>query len=104
MKKLGFIVMMLIAAQASADWQSGYTKRDGTYVQGHQRSTPDEYRYNNYGSQSNGGRQRDEYSNYGGATNRSNSTWGSRDNDRDGVPNAWDSKPNSRKNCSGYFC
>jgi hypothetical protein len=100
-----FLAAALFATCASADWQNGYTKKDGSYVQGHQKSEPDQYRFNNYGSQSNGGHQRDEFSSGGGATNRSNSSWGSRDNDRDGIPNAYDSHPNSKKNCSfGYSC
>lgn len=28
---------------------SGYYRKDGTYVRGHYRSTPDKYKWNNYG-------------------------------------------------------
>lgn len=45
---------------ASADeWVSGYTKKNGTYVEGYYRNSPDSYKYNNRGSQTNGGSQRD---------------------------------------------
>jgi len=75
---------------------SGYTKKDGTYVQGHYKSDPDQYRYNNQKSQSYGGKQRDEFSSGTGATNKSNSTYRSRDNDSDGVYNPYDSKPDTK--------
>ena len=42
-----------------------------------------------------GGSQRDEYSSGGGATNRSNSSYGWRDNDNDGYGNAYDRRPES---------
>lgn len=63
MKLLIATVLMLSSAAALADYQQGYYRKDGTYVQGHMKSEPDQYRYNNYGSQSNGGSQRDEFSN-----------------------------------------
>lgn len=83
-----------MSGMALADqYVRGYTKSNGTYVQGYTRSSGDAYRYNNYGSQSNGGSQRDEYSSGNGATNRSNSSWGSYDNDNDGTLNSFDSDP-----------
>ena len=35
-------------AQADADYVRGYTRRDGTYVAPHQRTSPDRSPYNNY--------------------------------------------------------
>lgn len=91
--------LFLVGGEASADkWVNGYTKKDGSYVQGHYKSSPDSYRYNNNGSQSNGGGQRDEYSSGTGATNKSNSSWGYRDNDSDGYGNPYDRRPDSKKN------
>lgn len=81
---------------ANAEWVNGYTKKDGTYVSGHSRSSPDDNRYNNYGSQSNGGSQRDEFSNGFGATNKGNSSYNWRDNDNDGYLNSYDRNPNRR--------
>jgi hypothetical protein len=78
--------------------------KDGTYVQGHYKSSPDQYRYNNRSSQSNGGSQRDEYSSGLGATNKNNSLYGYRDNDNDGLSNSYDRYPESKKNCTGYYC
>ena len=103
MKRLALIgcsvAMVIGASTASADqWVNGYTKKDGTYVQGYYRSSPDSYRYNNRGSQSRGGSQRDEYSSGLGATNKSNSSWGWRDNDNDGLSNSYDRRPESKSN------
>ena len=93
MKLIAFIYLLLLALNTSAETHvKGYTRSDGTYVQPHTRSNPDSYRYNNRSSQSNGGNQRDEYS---GATNKSNSSYGSYDNDNDGVGNSNDSQPES---------
>lgn len=98
MKKIIFISALLISTSAMSDtYVQGYTRSDGTYVQGHMRSSPDSSRSNNYGSQSNGGYQRDEYSSGSGATNKSNPIYGWRDNDSDGVSNAYDRKPDSKR-------
>ena len=92
------IALVALSSTALADqYVRGYYKKDGTYVQGHTKSSPDEYRYNNKGSQSYGGSQRDEYSSGTGATNKRNSSYGWRDNDSDGVSNPYDRKPDSRK-------
>ncbi|ATI04049.1 MULTISPECIES: hypothetical protein [Cycloclasticus] len=80
----------------------GYTKSNGTYVQGYYRSSPDAVRSNNINSQSNGGSQRDEYSSGLGATNKKNSSYNYRDNDNDGISNRYDKTPNAK--CSGYYC
>lgn len=103
MKKL--IVGSMLALTtfvASADWVDGYTRKDGTYVQGHYRASPNAYRYDNPSSRSMGGTRRDEFSNPG-AANRSNSAWGMYDNDRDGLSNSFDPNPNSKCNY-GYGC
>lgn len=89
-------IMSLGTGAAFADSVHGYARKDGTYVQGYNRSAPDEIRSNNYGSQSNGGRQRDEYSAGTGATNTRNGSYGSRDNDRDGVYNTRDRYPETK--------
>lgn len=91
-------ILLLVSASASADtYVQGHTRSDGTYVQGYTRSSPDSSSNNNYGSQSNGGSQRDEYSSGTGATNKSNSTYGWRDNDKDGAMNPYDRKPDSKR-------
>ncbi len=55
--------LALLSSAAEARYQKGYIKKNGTYVEGHIKSNPDGKRYNNYGSQTNGGRQHDEFSN-----------------------------------------
>lgn len=93
-----FLALATLSGAVLADkYVNGYTRKDGTYVQGHTKSSPDEYRYNNKNSQTYGGSQRDEYSSGTGATNRSNSSYGWRDNDRDGVSNPYDRKPESKR-------
>lgn len=99
MKKL-VLTLTLFTLSGSIFAQSyinGYTRKDGTYVQGHMKSRPDENRYNNLGSQSYGGRQRDEYSSGTGATNRTNPSYGWRDNDSDSVINPYDRRPDSKR-------
>lgn len=97
-----FIVVILASSSVFADkYVNGYYRKDGTYVQGHTKSSPDQYRYNNRSSQSMGGTQRDEYSSPG-ATNRRNSGYGRYDNDNDGINNSLDRRPNSKRNCNSY--
>lgn len=76
MKRLSvFLAAAVMSGAVFADtYVQGYTKKDGTYVPGHYRSSPDQNRYNNRSSQSFGGTQRDEFSSGGGATNKSNSS------------------------------
>lgn len=66
-----FFALLAIAATASAQqYVPGYTRNDGTYVQGAYRSAPDQIRSNNLNSQTTGvnpytgvaGHQRDENS------------------------------------------
>ncbi len=60
----------LLPIVAQAGYVQGYFRADGTYVQGYYRSDANEYRYDNYNSQTrqtnpytgNRGYQRDEYS------------------------------------------
>ena len=95
MKHLLALILLTLSTYALADKHvNGYVRKDGTVVQGYTRSSPDQYRYNNNSSQSNGGNKRDEYSTYG-ATNKSNSSYGNYDNDNDGVANPYDKKPES---------
>ena len=97
MKLILALLLVLISSSTLADtYVKGYTRKDGNYVEGHTRSSPDQYRYNNRNSESNGGSRRDEYSNYG-ATNKSNSSYGSFDNDKDGISNPYDSNPESAR-------
>lgn len=94
-------VFSLVAVTGFALAQShavrGYTRANGTYVAPHYSSNPNATRYDNRNSQTNGGSKRDEYSNPA-ATNRSNPSWGSADNDHDGTTNASDSTPNDTDN------
>ena len=92
-----FLTFSFSSAAVANDFVNGYTRKDGTYVEGYYRSAPDEFRYNNRGSQSNGGSQRDEYSNGGGATNKTNQNYNQYDNDRDGISNGYDRNPDSKK-------
>ncbi len=92
-----FFVSLIAAPALSDTYVKGHTRSDGTYVQGHTRSSPDSYRSNNRGSESRGGTQRDEYSS-DSATNKSNPSYGWRDNDKDGISNTYDRKPESKKN------
>ena len=97
MKAIKLFAVLTIANTATApadSYVNGYIKRDGTYVAPHIRSSPDQYRYNNYGSQTRGGNQRDEFSS-NPAYNLSNPSFGYSDNDGDGIVNSYDNAPNS---------
>jgi hypothetical protein len=51
MRILGLVFALLVTLSMSAAAQTyvqGYTRQDGTYVQGHWRSSPDHNPYNNY--------------------------------------------------------
>jgi hypothetical protein len=97
MKHVALIAILVTSTTAFAgNHVNGYTRHDGTYVAPHERSSANSTRSDNYGSQSNGGSQRDEYSTGTGATNKKNSSYGSRDNDNDGVVNAYDPKPEKK--------
>ncbi|MCK9622173.1 MAG: hypothetical protein M0R47_16755 [Methylobacter sp.] len=94
MKILITILAFVASATAQAESVRGYTRRDGTYVAPHMRSSPDSSRYNNYGSQTYGGSQRDEFSS-APAYNQRSSSYGFGDNDNDGQSNSFDRTPNN---------
>ena len=51
--KLFLIALSIISSSVALAWDvnvRGYTRRDGTYVQPHQRTNPDLNPYNNYSS------------------------------------------------------
>ena len=58
---LCFAALSLQPSEAQARNQRGYVKKNGTYVQPHQKTNPDGKRYSNRGSRSNGGSQSDEF-------------------------------------------
>jgi len=56
MKKIMLFVVLAMCAPATAgadQWVNGHIRRDGTYVQGYHRSSPNRNRYDNYSSQGN---------------------------------------------------
>lgn len=99
MKPIIVVAIIFAAAIPSAamagKYVNGYTRSDGTYVSGYYRSSSNENRWDNSSSQTMGGTERDEYS-APSATNTSNPSWGTSDNDGDGVINAYDLKPNKK--------
>ncbi|MDD5549385.1 MAG: hypothetical protein PHI79_07330 [Sulfurovaceae bacterium] len=60
MKKI--ILALLLISLSYGDYVSGYFKKDGTYVNGYNRTSADDHKYNNYSSQSMGGDKKDEFS------------------------------------------
>jgi len=92
MKRILLIATLLLTpAISNADaWVNGYTRSNGTYVDGHYRSSPNSSRFDNYSSQGNTniytgtkGSQRNEFSNFptyntGRSHRRSNNPWGSK--------------------------
>jgi hypothetical protein len=66
MKRIALAIIgalaILSALPAEARTQRGYIKRNGSYVAPHQKTNPDQQRFNNRGSKTNGGKQRDEFS------------------------------------------
>ncbi len=51
---LFFFLVFLISISANADeWVSGYIKKDGTYVQGYFKSSPNSTNTDNYSTQGN---------------------------------------------------
>lgn len=105
MKRIAVAALAAAVFSASTfadEYVQGYFKKDGTYVQPHTRSSPNANRYDNYGSQSFGGSQRDEFSKRG-ATNKTNQAYGAYDNDADGLYNSYDPAPESKCN-SDFGC
>ena len=70
-KNMALIVLAVVSSVASADnYVRGYARHDGTYVQPHYQTAPNQYRHDNYSAQGNTnpyngreGTQRHEYSN-----------------------------------------
>lgn len=54
-------LLLVQTSPLQARTQRGYSKKNGTYGQPHQKANPDGKRYNK-GARSNGGKQRDEFS------------------------------------------
>lgn len=83
MKTIIIATLLCIATTATAgDYVNGYTRRDGTYVQGYYRSSPDSSHNNNYSTQGNynpyTGKQGTERSTYNDNTPQNNQrTFGS---------------------------
>lgn len=48
-----FLCLVAPAAIAGTTHVDGYVRKDGTYVPPHVRTTPDQYKFNNYSSQGN---------------------------------------------------
>lgn len=72
------LVTIFMCTPCFADHVNGYYRKDGTYVQGYERSSPDEYKWNNYGP-----------SEYPGQPPSL------RDADKDGTPNMYDHDDNN---------
>lgn len=95
MNKLLIVLLVLPGLAAADQYVQGHVRSDGTYVQGYYRSSPDAYKFNNYGSQGNTnpytgqrGTERNEFSsqpsyNSGGSSSRhrSNCYYNCRDDD-----------------------
>lgn len=50
---MGVFFLSTISICSAGQWVNGYIKRDGTYVQGHMRSSPDGTRLNNWSTKGN---------------------------------------------------
>lgn len=54
MKKIIVAAMLMASGVAAADvYVQGHVRKDGSYVQPHVRSNPDQHKFNNYSSQGN---------------------------------------------------
>ena len=101
MKKIIIILLVIVFAIPTIVFAKdvhvrGYYRKDGTYVRPHVRSSPDQYRYNNYGPSKNSSelmkpkqrdRDRDGIPNYL-----------DRDDDNDGIPDDRDTNQYSNPN------
>jgi len=71
MKLILILALIAVGSTAfAADSVRGHTRKDGTYVQPHMRTEPNQYKFDNYSSQGNvnpytgqAGSQRNEFSN-----------------------------------------
>ena len=89
--RIMFILLTLLASNAFGDeYVRGHTTKDGTYVQPHVRTDPNQYKFDNYSSQGNSnpyngerGTQRNEFSNPPAYNqNYGNPNYGNRGNNR----------------------
>lgn len=89
MKKLilAVCVLLLFVSTVSAEWVSGYYRRDGTYVQGYQRSERNNTKEDNYGPSTNSYDRANPYL---------------RDSDKDGIPNYLDRDDNNDGKSDDY--
>ena len=89
MKQLLVAILFVIfaASSAFAGWVNGYYRSDGTYVRGHQRSSPDNYKWNNYGPSKSNSELTNPYL---------------RDYDRDGTPNLIDKDDDNDRRLDDY--
>lgn len=53
MKTVILLILMVSSVSQADTWVNGYSKRDGSYVQGHFRTSPDSNPYNNYSTKGN---------------------------------------------------
>lgn len=80
-------VLLLFASTVAAEWVSGYTRKDGTYVQGYQRSERNSTKTDNYGPSTNYYDKANPYL---------------RDSDKDGIPNYRDRDDNNDGRSDDY--
>ncbi len=67
---VGLSTLFVTTVVIAGEYVQGYTRKDGAYVEGYHRSSPDSKKFNNYGAQGNTnpytgerGSQRHEFSN-----------------------------------------
>lgn len=53
MKTAVFVVCLFAGAVQADEYVNGYYRQDGTYVEGHWRSSPNQQRWDNYSSEGN---------------------------------------------------
>jgi hypothetical protein len=90
---LGLMLFSSLSLAAGSTSVKGHFRKDGTYVQAHKRTNPDQLRRNNYGSEGNAnpytgkqGKQRNEFSNPPQYNDSHNSGQGKRLNQLYGNP------------------
>lgn len=72
---LGWLLVLSSICYSKDVYIKGYYRKDGTYVRPHYRSSPDKYKWNNYGPSK---------------SDQELLNPNLRDNDRDGIPNRYD--------------
>lgn len=83
-------VVLVIPSISIAEWVNGYTRRDGSYVQGYERSPRNNQKWDNYGSKSSNDKGYGYSSPY------------SRDSDKDGISNQYDLDDNNNGVADDY--